>query len=164
MHPWSSARGCAAKTRKAGRIAARAIALEELVKSAFDGVDALSVALEGPNLQAQLLLQLATDETPYAVSLPSRRAHNGLQRGPFGLLQQRDYFRHLGVVSPCRSCAAVGLVPRTYLLRRHTPPLCASVGLQVLNGLPDPSRGTLPAGEPLHWFHPRQAVPDLHQP
>src|SRR5690242_16740364 len=86
--------------KKAGRDCRPAPTHEEVVASAFDGVDTLSVALEGPNFQAQLLLQLAADEPSYAVSLPSGRAHDGLQCGPARLLQQRDHFRRLGAVPP----------------------------------------------------------------
>src|SRR5712691_207749 len=62
-------RGCAAMTTKApGGIAAPGVnRSEEVAVSAFDAVDPFSVALEGPNLQAQLLLQLAADEPSYAV-------------------------------------------------------------------------------------------------
>ena len=129
----------------------------------FDGVDTLSVALGGPHLEAQFLLQMAADETAYAVCLPACRAHDGAQSGSFGLLQQRDHLRRLGVFPPCRSRAAAGLVLGAGLVRRHLPPLCASGGLQVLNGLPNPSGGHLPAGEPFDRFHTRQAVPDLDQ-
>src|SRR5260370_40382184 len=52
--------GARPSQEKPGGIAARRQCSEEVVASAFDGVDALPVALEGPNLQAQLLLPLAT--------------------------------------------------------------------------------------------------------
>ena len=64
-------RGYAAMTTKApDGIAARRQRSEEVAASAFDGVDALTVALEGPDLQSQLLFQLAADEPSHAVSLP----------------------------------------------------------------------------------------------
>ena len=77
----------------------------------------------------------------------------------FTFCKQRVTFDHLcrlGVFPPCWSHAAAGLVPRTRLVRRHLPPLCASAGLQVLNGFPDSSGGHLPAGELLDGFHTRQ--------
>src|SRR5258708_4921558 len=114
------------RSRKAGRDGRPASNCCEdmVVASGFDGIDALSVALGGPNLQTQFLLQLAADETSYAMGKPSSRAHDGPQRRSFGLLQQRDHFRRLGVVPPCRSRAAAGPVPRTSLVRRHLPPPC----------------------------------------
>src|SRR5260370_30101210 len=132
-----------------------------VIASVFDGVDALSVALGGPHLQAQFLLQMAADETTYAVCLPACRAHDGAQSGSFGLLQQRDHLRRLGVFPPCRSRAAAGPVLGAGLVRRHLPPLCASGGLQVLNGFPNPSGGYLPAGGPFHLLHTPQAIPVL---
>ena len=47
--------GTQAMTEKPGAIAARRQDSEEVVASAFDGVDTHPVALEGPNFQAQLL-------------------------------------------------------------------------------------------------------------
>src|SRR6266567_9148579 len=74
--------------KKAGRIGrpAATTARKAVIASVFDGVDALSVALGGPHLQAEFLLQLAADETPHTVSLPAGSFHDGLQSGSFGLL------------------------------------------------------------------------------
>jgi hypothetical protein len=41
----------------------------------FDGVNAFSFALGRSNLQPQLLLQLAADESTYAMGLPAGRFH-----------------------------------------------------------------------------------------
>src|SRR5260370_42638138 len=83
---------------------------------------------------------------------------------PSGCCSRAMIFVVLVFVPPCPPRAATGLVPRTRLLRRHLPPLCASIGLQVLNALPNPSGSHLPADEPPAWLHARQALPDLHQP
>src|SRR6266851_7022934 len=61
---------CRRQSITGGGLPPGANTVEERVKSAFDGVDTLSVALEGANLQAQLLFQLAADEPAYAVGLP----------------------------------------------------------------------------------------------
>src|SRR6267154_1303674 len=66
-----------------------------------DGVHPRPIALEGFDLQPQLLSQMAADESAHTVRLPGRSGHNVLEACPARPLQHRN---HLGCsrVSPAR--------------------------------------------------------------
>src|SRR5712691_1767706 len=53
-----------------------------------DGVHARPIALEGFDLQAQLLTQVAADEPAHTVCLPGRSGHDVLEAGSARPLQQ----------------------------------------------------------------------------
>jgi len=106
---------------------------EEVVASAFDDIDALSIPLQRAYAQAHLLAQLPADESPHAVGLPAGLTHQGLQTGSCGPFEQGDYLGGFGVFA---ALLAGGLLPRTTLLQPHRLALCGTAGLQVLYGLP----------------------------
>jgi hypothetical protein len=57
--------------------------MDEVVASAFDYVDPLSIPLERAYAQANLLAQLPADESTNRMGLPPSRFHEGLQTGSY---------------------------------------------------------------------------------
>src|ERR1700693_2578707 len=71
--------------------------VNEIQVLAAKRVDSLPVALDGLHPQAHLLAQFAAQEAAYAVGLPARGSHDGLQAGARVPLEQRDDLLGLGL-------------------------------------------------------------------